>query len=273
MNLARLGRVLLCGAALLPCAAAAQLRPIEPIPWDALAAQGPLLRVGVAHHAGARATLAGTQGTLTELGIYTGTWTLGRVAVEIGGVVTRRFSDDSVYAAPVADARAPNGERRMDTGEHRFATTILLTRPTSAVDVVMRFGTRLPTTDNVQGLGRDQTDFFGGFGGRVRKGPVEAAGEAGIGILSTRLTRPEQVDVLLYGARIGWGRERARFWLETAGQHDTRRAAELRGLEDLSEARLVGEVGADRRLRVTVLRGLTESSADFGIVLEGSLRF
>ncbi len=270
---AGVGRVLLLAAALLPGSAAAQLRPIEPVPWDALSSDGPVLRVGMARHAGARAALAGTQGTLTEVGIYTGTWTLGRVAIEIGGVATRTFSDDSVYAAPVADTRASNGERHMDTGEHRFATTVLLTAPTSPVDVVMRFGTRLPTTDNAQGLGRDQTDFFGGFGGRVRRGAVEAAGEAGIGILGTRLTRPEQVDVLLYAARLGWNRERARVWLETVGQHDTRRSAELRGLEDLNEARFVGEVGGDRRLRVTLVRGLTPASVDLGIVLEGGFLF
>jgi hypothetical protein len=252
---------------------AAQLRPIEPVPWDAVDAQGPMARVGVGVHDDARATLAGTIGTLTELGIYTGTWTTGRVVIEIGGVVTRLFSDDSVYAAPIAHAHPSDGSRRVDTGEHRFATTVLLTPDGGPVAAVMRFGTRLPTTENEEGLGRDQTDFFGGFGARARRGALEAAGEVGLGILSTRLDRPEQVDVLTYGARLGTARPGARGWIEAVGQHDTRRAAELRGLEDLSEARLVGEIGARRRIRATLVRGLTDASVGWGVVLEGAARF
>ena len=273
MRLGSLGAGVLVALAL-PAALAAQLRPIEPVPWEALDADGALVRAGVADHRGARAALAGTDGTLVELGTYTATWTLGgRVAVEIGGVALRVFTDRSTYAAPVADARPTDGERRVDTGEHRFATTVLLGRPTRDLDVVMRFGTRLPTTDNVQGLGRDQTDFFGGFGARGRSGALEVAAELGLGILSTRRDRPEQVDDLLYDARLGWKRARRRVWIEALGQHDTRRAAELRGVEDLSEARLVGEVGSARRVRVTLVRGLTRASVGTGVVLEGALGF
>lgn len=265
--------VFLLAAAVQPEAAGAQLRPIEPIPWDALSTDGPMLRFGVGYHARARAALAGTEGTLWEFGTYTATWTFGRVAVEVGGVVLRVFSDDSVYAAPIADARPSTGKRRVDTAEHRLSTIVLLTPPSSRADLVLRFGTRLPTTDNIQGLGRDQTDFFGSLGGRVRRGVIELAGEAGLGILSTRLGLPEQVDVLLYGARMGWGYDRFRFWLEGVGQHDTRHSAELRGLEDLGEARLVGEFGDERRIRVTLLRGWTRESVGLGIVVEGGVRF
>ena len=257
----------------LPEVGRAQLRPIEPIPWDALNAEGPMLRFGAGYHARARASLAGTQGGLGEVGVYTGTWTFGRVAVEVGGVVLRLFSDDSVYAPPVADARPPTGERRADTGEHRLGTIVRLTPRSSPADVVLRFGTRLPTTDNVEGLGRDQTDFFGSFGGRARWGVLEVAGEAGIAILSTRLNRPEQVDALLYAARMGWWHDRFRVWLGVVGQHDTRRAAELRGLEDLAETRLVGEFGGRRRLRITLVRGWTRESVGLGVVVEGGVRF
>ena len=258
---------------ILPEVGSAQLRPIEPIPWDALTADGPMLRLGAGYHARARASLAGTQGALRELGVYTGTWTFGRVAVEVGGVVLRLFSDDSVYAPPIADARPSTGKRRVDTGEHRLGTIVLLTPPSSTVDLVLRFGTRLPTTDNVQGLGRDQTDFFGSFGGRARWGVIEVAGEAGVAILSNRLSRPEQVDALLYAGRMGWGHDRFRLWVGAVGQHDTRRAAELRGLEDLAEARLVGELGDQRRIRITFVRGWTRESVGLGVVVEGGVRF
>ena len=257
----------------LPEVASAQLRPIEPIPWDALTADGPMLRLGAGYHSGARAALSGTQGALSELGVYTGTWTFGRVAVEVGGVALRLFSDDSVYAAPVEGARPPNGKRRVDTGEHRLGTIVRLTSPSSPLDLVVRFGTRLPTTDNAQGLGRDQTDFFGSLGGHALWGVIEAAGEVGIAILSTRRSRPEQVDALSYAARMGWWHERFRFWVGAVGQHDTRRAEELRGLEDLAELRLVGELGVRRRIRITLVRGWTPESVGLGFVVEGGVRF
>lgn len=257
----------------LPEVGGAQLRPIEPIPWDALTADGPMVRFGAGYHVRARAALAGTQGELTEFGVYAGTWTFGRVAVEVGGVVLRAFSDDSVYAPPIADARPSTGKRRVDTGEHRLGTIVRLNSPASPADLVLRFGTRLPTTDNVQGLGRDQTDFFGSFGGRAGWGVVEVAGEVGIAILSTRLSRPEQVDALLYAARMGWRNNRFRLWVEAVGHHDTRHAAELRGIEDLAEARLVGEFGDRRRIRVTLVRGLTRESVGLGVVVEGGVRF
>lgn len=251
----------------------AQLRPHDPIPWEAVGAEGPMARVGMGIHWGARATLAGTRGTLLELGNVLGTWSFGRVALEVGGTAVRVFSDDSVYASPVAGARAPNGERRVDTGEQRLGTIVLVTPSSSPVEAVLRFGTRLPTTDNGQGLGRDQTDFYGTVGGRLRPGALEITAEAGVGIMGTRLERPEQMDALLYAAGVGWRGGRGGVRLEAVGQHDTRRSAALRGLEDLSEARLTGEVGGARWVRATVLRGLTLASPDFGVTIEAGTRF
>jgi hypothetical protein len=269
----RLGLLLLNGAFVASVPARAQLRPIEPLPWEALGAEGATVRVGIGYHVGARATLAGTRGSLLELADVAATWSLGRVALELGGTVMRSFDDDSTYATPVADARAPDGTRRTDTGEHRLGTIVRLSPAASPIDVVLRFGTRLPTTDNAQGLGRDQTDFYGTLGGRWRGGALELAGEAGVGVLETRLARPEQVDVLLYGARAGWLGERRRAWLEAVGQHDPRGGPELRGLEDLSEVRAVAELGAGRWIRLVLVRGLTRASPEAGVVAAVGARF
>ena len=163
----------------LPEVGRAQLRPIEPIPWDALNAEGPMLRFGAGYHAHARASLAGTQGGLGEVGVYTGKWTFGRVAVEVGGRGAAPFFRRLGIRPSGCGCPSPTGERRADTGEHRLGTIVRLTPRSSPADVVLRFGTRLPTTDNVEGLGRDQTDFFGSFGGRARWGVLEVAGEAG----------------------------------------------------------------------------------------------
>lgn len=247
---------------------AAQLRPIDAVPWDEVGGRGATVRVGVGGYAGARAALAGTRGSLIELGDLAATWSSGRVTLELGGAAWRVFSDDSSYAAPVAHAFPTDGRRRRDTGEHRLGTVVRFTPDASPVDAVLRFGTRLPTTGNEQGLGRDQTDFYATVGGRWRGrdrgGWPELAAEAGVAILSTRMDKPEQVDDLMYSARVGWGAARARARLELVGQHDARRAAELRGLEDLSEARLVGELGDRRRVRVALVRGLAFASPAWG---------
>ena len=255
-----------------PTLLGAQLRPIESVPWEAVGADGPRLRLGVGFHRGARATLAGVRGDLLELGNVTGTWSLGRAVIEVGGTVARVFSDDSTYAAPVADARPSNGERRVDTGEHRLGAIVLVTPPTSAVDAVLRFGTRLPTTDNEQGLGRDQTDFYGTVGVRTVRAALEMAAETGVAILGTRLARPEQVDALIWAAQVGWRQGRVRLWVEAVGQHDTRRAPELRGLEDLGEARLAAEVGRVPWIRLTVLCGWTFASPELGLLVESGFR-
>lgn len=267
-------------AAVLALAAAplaAQLRPVDAIPWDEVGVPGATVRVGVGGYAGARAPLAGTRGSLIELGDLTATWSSGRVTLELGGAAWRVFSDDSSYAAPIAHAFPMDGRRRHDTGEHRLGTIVRFTPDAGPVDAVLRFGARLPTTDNRQGLGRDQTDFYATMGGRWRGrgagGSPELAGEAGVAILSTRLDKPEQVDDLMYSVRCGWGSPAARVRLELVGQHDTRRAPELRGLEDLSEARLVGELGDRRRVRVALVRGLALASPAWGASVAAGASF
>ncbi len=274
--------------ALLGCAAAAALlagpsrgaaqvalRPIDGIPWEAVGAAGASVRVGVGWYAGARATVAGTRGSLLEVGDVTAAWSLDRVVLELGGTAWRVFTDDSTYAAPIAHAFPMDGRRRADTGGHRLGTIVRVTPDASPLDAVLRFGTILPTTDNTQGLGLDQTDFYGTVGGRWLRprGRLELAAEAGVAILSTRLDKPEQVDDLMYSARAGWRARRGRAWLETVGQHDTRRAAELRGLEDLSELRLITELGDRRRLRVTLVRGLAQASPSFGVSVAAGASF
>lgn len=259
----------LCAATAAP--AAAQLRPLDPIPWDAVGVDGAAARIGVGAHGDARATLAGTRGRLLELGTILGTWSSGRVTLEVGGTALRVFTDDSVYAVPVEGARSSTGERRIDTGEHRLGTIVRLTPPGGSADAVLRFGTILPTTQNEAGLGRDQTDFFGTVGGRLRRGPYEITGEAGVGILGTRRSRPEQVDALLYAGAVGWSGTRSAARLEVMGQHDTRRAAELRGLEDLSELRLSAQAGRARWVRTTLVRGLTFASPALGMSVEVGL--
>src|SRR5262245_54555033 len=138
----------------------AQLRPLEPLPWDVL---GQPATLHVSARSGwfdaQRASLAGTVGRLIELGEVRAVVRAGRVLLEFAGTPQRIFEDDSVFAAPAGGAEAPPvNRRRHDSGDYRVSTVIPLFD--RRVQAVLRFGTRLPTTDNRIGLDRDQTDFF-----------------------------------------------------------------------------------------------------------------
>src|SRR5690606_36584954 len=85
-----------------------------------------------------------------------------------------------------------------DAGDVLVSTMVLLTPPERDVSAILRFGTRLPTTDNTVGLDRDRTDFFALLGGRLKTRQLYLAGEAGIGINGTHDPNYEQSDMLLY---------------------------------------------------------------------------
>ena len=263
--------VVLAGLVAAP-SAAAQLRPLDPLRWDGGGGASEV-RLGAGVFKGQRASLAGTRGRLVELGTYTATVRMGRVRVELGGTALRLFADDSVYSAPVAGARPPNGRHRVDTGEHRLGTVVRLTSSDTPLAAAVRFGVRLPTTDNLEGLGRDQTDFYATLAGRWRLGRADLTAEAGVGVYGTRDPAREQVDPLLFAAGVGWDVRPVRLHLEAVGQHDTRRGAALRGIEDLGELRLSAGVGERRRLGVTLVRGIARHSPDLGLVVESAIRF
>ena len=79
-----------------------------------------------------------------------------------------------------------------------MSTSVLLTPPEWRAQAALRFGTRLPTSDNAVGLDRDRTDFFALAGGRLRGERLSVAGEAGVGIFGTRSEHHEQSDALVY---------------------------------------------------------------------------
>ena len=254
--------------AALPRASGAQLRPLEPVDWTVVGGSPWTFQVGGGVYEGQRASLAGTEGRLWEVGAFQGAWSFGRVALQVSGTAFRVFRDEAVFAAPLGGARAPDGRRRQDTGDYRVSTLIHLTPGEGSLDAVLRFGARLPTTDNRVGLERDRTDFFSTLAGRYRRGPVVLTAEAGIGILGTRNSRIEQVDPLLYALSAAYRTGAVTSLFEVVGQHDTRRASALRGTEDLSELRLGVRTHGSRWLQLTFVRGLTVFSPDYGLVFQ-----
>lgn len=190
------------------------------------------------------------------------------MALQVSGTTFRVFRDDTVFADPLGGARAPDGQNRHDTGDYRVSTLIRLTSEGPPFDALLRFGTRLPTTDNRVGLERDRTDFFSTLAGRYRSGPLAVTAEAGIAILGTRSETMEQVDPLLYALSAGYRIGPVIPTVELVGQHDTRSGSELRGTEDLSEVRLGLRTHGSQWLQLTLVRGLTEFSPDYGLTLQ-----
>jgi hypothetical protein len=253
--------------------ARAQLRPLDPMDWKALDEEDRAFEVsvGTGLYFDQRASLAGTRGRLLEIGSYRGTWLAGQIAVELAGTAVRVFEDHRRIADPYGDARAFSQEVRLDAGDHRLSTILGLTPGGGSVDAAIRFGVRLPTTNDTAGLERDQTDFFATLGGRYKRGRGSISGEAGLGVLGTRYPEHEQVDPILYAGDVtfDWG------WvisdLEVVGQHDPRRSEELRGNEDLGELRLGLRSRGSRWMRVAVVHGLETYSPRFGMLLEVGL--
>jgi hypothetical protein len=256
-----------CSFGLASHQAHAQLRPLEPIPWRVFYGHTVSAEVGASRLFDQRASLAGTSGTLTEFPNFSLSWRTGRVALEAAGTGQRIFREDSRFAAPYPDVEPANDGKRHDSGDYRISTAVRLTPDEYPVTGVLRFGTRLPTTDNTTGLDRDATDFFATVGATGNRGILNIAGEGGLGIYGTRETRFEQDDLFLYSLR---AELRLDSFVPTAsviGQQHGYAHSAIRGVENLSEARLGIRVGNERWLRVEAVKGLTTFSPSAGILV------
>jgi len=250
-----------------PTALSAQLQPYDPLEWTIFDREVSVVAAGGgAVFFGQRASLAGTEGRLIEAGLLRAFIRTGRVALEGAGTVRRFFVDGRRFAPAHGGAGDAKDGRRRDSGDYRIATTVRLTPLGRPGLVALRFGTRLPTTDNRVGLERDATDFFAMVGGRLDRGPARAMAELGVGIHTTREADYEQSDVLTYafGAVYGGGRIQPALWI--VGFADGLPGRSIRGNEELAEVRLQLRSGGRRWIQIAAVRGLTAFSPDVGVV-------
>jgi hypothetical protein len=259
---------------MLPSAAGAQLRPLDPLDWRAVAPETRVLAaVGLGAFSDHRASLAGEEGRLLELGNYLLIWRTGRVALEAAGTAVRSLRPDRSFAPPHGDATPGDGSVRRDAGDQRISTIVRLTPEGDPLTGVLRFGTRLPTTDNRVGLERDQTDFFALLGARFVHRGLALAAETGVGINGTRETHYEQSDVLVYTAGAEYALSHAALQLAITGHADGLRGRAVRGNEELAELRVGGRIGTARWLQLQLVRGLTEFSPGTGLLLLAGIRW
>ncbi len=263
-------RILLVAASLVSAtqSAAAQLRPLEPIPWRMFEASNIAAgEVGGSRLFNQRASLAGTSGTLTEAANFSLAWRTGRVVLEGAGTGERFFREDSRFAEPYRDVDPATDGHRHDSGDYRISTAVRLTPDNFPVTGVVRFGTRLPTTDNTTGLDRDATDFFATVAAASTRRSLSLSAEGGIGISGTREPRFEQEDLLLYAVH---GEYRHGLWTPTAtllGQVHGTAHSQIRGVENLGEARVGIRIGVRQWVRVEAIRGYCNFSPSAGMIL------
>jgi hypothetical protein len=252
----------------------AQLRPLEALNWGAFSsAHNVQLSGRIGRLTGQRASLAGTSGSLIELGEVQLTIRTGRILLEFAGTPQRFFEDKLTFAQPTggADAAPLDGDRH-DSGDYRVATAVRLTSTRSSWVSALRFGTRLPTTDNRVGLDRDQIDFFALLGARRSHGALTASVETGLAINGTRISTYEQADVFAYAATLSYQRSMVRPWIRVLGQEDLK-SRSIRGNEDLGELRLGLRVGQRRWFEGSWVHGYRDFSPGNGFLIGGGYAF
>jgi hypothetical protein len=250
----------------------AQLRPLEQSEWKLFEdGRSFSARMGGSRLLEQKASLAGTTGDMWEAGIFSLSYRTGRVIVEASGTAQRFFRETGRFDDPYTDVEPTSDGHRHDSGDYRVSTSIRFTPDRSRVRGALRFGTRLPTTDNTTGLERDAVDFFATLGASGAAGALSVSGETGLGIQTTRENRFEQDDLLLYSLRA----EIRRFVIvpsvEVIGQRHGTGHSEIRGVEDLGEFRLGARIGSRDWLRVEFVKGYETFSPGSGVVVTAGL--
>jgi hypothetical protein len=116
-------------------------------------------------------------------------------------------------------------------------------------------------------LDRDATDFFATLAGRVKRSGFAVGLESGLGIAGTRDPTFEQDDVVLYDVRVEYTRGNVRPSIVVVGQAHLPGHHELRGVEDLSEARFGLRIGGRTWISLEGLKGLETFSPAYGLSL------
>ena len=245
---------------------------LEPVQWRLFdGSQSIAAELGAARLLDQRASLAGTSGDLWEAGNFSLAWRTGRVVIEAAGTAQRYFDETGTFDAPYPDVEPSDDGRRHDSGDYRVSTTVRLTPDRFPVSGLVRFGTRLPTTDNTTGLDRDAVDFFATIGAIASRGPFWLGGETGLGIHSTREQRFEQDDLLLYSIRAEFRGSFAIPSFAVLGQKHGATHSAIRGLENLGEIRAGLRVGRSMWARAEYVRGYETFSPSSGVIVTAGL--
>jgi hypothetical protein len=240
----------------------AQLRPLDPPLYRAFDGNANVfLTVGASSLSAQRASLAGTQGTLTELGVYSITWRTGRVALSASGTAFWKMSNEKQVEPALNGVEASH----KDAGPVILETDARLSPNHAALLWLLRFGMQLPTTSFRSGLERDEADVFATLGVRTQK-PLWLAAELGTAINGKPEPLLGQTDVVVYSLGAGYRGRRMpvipELWVVG---HDDVHSRRYRGNEDLSELRASLRTRGKVWIGAQYIHGLREFSPDNGV--------
>ncbi|HSJ08752.1 MAG TPA: SURF1 family protein [Longimicrobiales bacterium] len=250
----------------------AQLRPLEPMPWQVFeGGTWGLVEVGAGVLWDYPVPLAGARGRLFEGGNYRIAVRSGRMAMEAGGTAIWHVREDTRYDTPEDGVEpAVDGERH-EPGVVYAASSLHMTPDSWPVAVFVRFGATIPTTSDESGLDRDRTDFFALIGARHRAGPLTLTMENGVGINGTLDDDLPQSDVWTFAFGATYDLPRLRAVASFVGRQDGHSYV-IRGNEDLHELRVGFDYGRRVLLGVRYIRGLSEFSTGHGVRAGATLR-
>ncbi len=246
----------------------AQLRPLEPMDWGALApGAGVRAQVGGDVLFGQRASIAGVRGRVLEAPAAILSWTTGRVALRAIVHPLRILDRQQSFEAPLPGTTDMTAGRETDAGDNGLETVVRLT-PAGAAGAgslaALRYGVRISTHNDKKGMDRHKTDFYALLGGSTLRGGWTLGAEAGLGVYGTRQAGYDKALPFLYSA----GARRRLGPLEPSlaltGQAMPR---QIRGNEDLAELRAGLRLGRARWLEASFVRGLTRFSPRAGFIL------
>lgn len=253
--------------------AVAQQRPLITEDVDIIPTGTLRLEAGIDFFQNAKFPLTGLTGDQTRIGVIGITVGLApNVEVQLEGVAQNFLSINSRSANPAVPLEfGPNADSTNDTGDFTLATKIKIRNETRrSPSLGFRFGVELPNSNEVRGIGINQTNAFGTiligkkFG---RGGRLNTFGNLGIGIITAPVNPFTQNDVLLYGVA-GLYRLNDTLTLagEVNGRANTRSGSAPLGTEPQSQARLGLQVrGAGLRFDVAGIAGLTKFSPRSGV--------
>lgn len=262
----------LCG----PAAAAAQLRPLDPVEWRAFdPGAGAIGGVGGGLLAGQRASIGGLRGRLLEAPAMILAWAAStpspdrQARVVLRAIVhpLRVLSVDSVVSTPLAGTTELDGRSARDAGDNALETLVRLTSDgpghTGRI-LALRYGVRLPTHNDRRGLDRHRTDFYGSVAGGSSMGGWRLSGEAGLGVFGTRQAAAPHALPFLYSIAA-----RRRFGVLEPSVSVVGQASRngQRGNEDLSELRAGVRAGRSGWVEATFVRGLARHSPAAGLLV------
>lgn len=247
--------------------AAAQLRPLAPADWHA---DGHSVACGAGYYRDIGVGILGARGALRSLGDCAAVLDLGGARVRLYGEAWRTFETDTVLADPPNSVR-DLGPVRSDWGELVLETQLPVRFRGTPWRAGLRFGVRLPVSNDHIGLERDKTDLHIMAMGGFASGRWTGHAEAGVGIHGTRVNWREQQDVLSYSVGAGYRvSDGVAFHVGAVGHVNDRTE---RGNENQGEVRAALRWGRTYWTRLEVVAGYTEFSPRWGVRAQLGRRF